>query len=153
VLERDEPADPPDVRRDGVLAQALARLSWRRLAVVAVAVFVGVMGAITAFELTTGQAVSVYTGGSDRQTGSTVPGLGRAGDRTPSETPKPDDPTADPTGSPSDTATEDPTEPIAPTTEPSDVPSEDPTPSPSLTPTPSPSPDVPSPEPSATASG
>jgi hypothetical protein len=162
VLERDEGADPPDVRRDGALSQVLARLSWRRLAVVAVAVFVGVMGAITVFELTTGQAVSAYTGGSDRQTGSTVPGLGLGDASTPTPTPAdtvtPGEPTEDPEVPPSATPTEEPSgsataEPSEGTTDGSS-PTTGPTPTP--TPTPSPSPDlteVPSELPSSTPAG
>ena len=124
VLERDEEPDPSDVRRDGglppALATALERLSWRRLVVVAAAVFVGVMGVITAFELTTGQAVSTYTGGSDRQTGSTVPGLGTgdASTPTPAERATPDGSTEDPDGLPSVPSTDEPT--TEPTTEPDD---------------------------------
>jgi len=156
VLERDEATDASVGRRDGGLSHVLARLSWRRLAVVAAAVFVGVMGAITAFELTTGHAVSAYTGGSDRQTGSTVPGLGVDKTSTPADTVTPDEPTEDPAAPPSVTPTGEPTEAPteAPTTEPSDGTTDGVTPTP--TPTPSPSPDlteVPSELPSSTTTG
>jgi hypothetical protein len=156
VLTTDEAPSTPGVRR----WEWPPQLSWRRLAVLAAAVFVVAMATITAFELTTGQAVSVYTGGSDRKTGSTVPGLGSGGDRkpTPTDGATPEDPAGEPDESepPSDTATEEPTEPTEPTDptgEPSDVPSEEPAPSPSLDPTPSPSPSLPSSDPSATAPG
>jgi cytoskeletal protein RodZ len=44
----------------------LAGLPWKRLAVIAVGLFVVAMATILAFELVTGRAVSTYTGGSDK---------------------------------------------------------------------------------------
>lgn len=44
----------------------LGGLPWKRLAGIAVGLFVVAMAAILAFELATGRAVSTYTGGSDR---------------------------------------------------------------------------------------
>jgi len=151
----DDEADSSDVRRAGWLSQLRAagwpaQLSWRRLGVAAAAVFLVAMGVITAFELTTGRAVSGYTGGSDRQTGSTIPGLGRTEDNrtpTPSDSPSPgattdgaeeDGDRVDPDASGSAAPSEDPTG--VPTAEPSET--EDAPPSPTLTATPSPSPDV-----------
>ena len=55
--------------------QTLRDLPWKRITGVAVAVFVVAMGLILAFELTTGRAVSSYTGGSSTGTGTSIPGV------------------------------------------------------------------------------
>jgi hypothetical protein len=61
--------------------QMLRSLPWKRIAVASVALFAVAMGAIVAFELSTGRTVSSYTGGSDTDGGTSVPGLGgRGGD-------------------------------------------------------------------------
>ncbi len=130
-------------------AEAGRKLPWKRIALIAGALFVVVMVAITIFELTTGRAVSSFTGGSDENTGSTVPGIQRApeettdepspGDREPrqSEEATPTDeaeptvePTAEPTGVPTTPSTgpAEPTESTTPTetTEPTATPNAEP---------------------------
>ena len=141
---RPEGASPRDPRR-----AVLGALSWKRVATVAAAVFVVAMVTITAFELATGRAVSSYTGGSDRETGSTVPGLDAR--ERPSERQPSDDVTGDEVGEPVEERTDD-----APTATPtaSETPTDDPTAS--TTPTPSASPTVtvpPTTLPSSTATG
>jgi hypothetical protein len=129
-------------------AEAGRKLPWKRIGLIAAGLFIAAMVTITIFELTTGRAVSTFTGGSDKGTGSTVPGLQRAPDETkdepardvePSEsteaTPSEDDgPTDEPTSEP----TPEP-EPTTPTAEPSVTPSPTETPSaePSVEPDPS----------------
>jgi hypothetical protein len=124
-------------------AEAGRRLPWKRIALVAAGLFVAVMVVITIFELTTGRAVSSFTGGSDKNTGSTVPGVQqpreetrdeRSPDDEPSESPDvaPTDeteptegPTAEPTVDPSTPPTE-PTEPTEPTVSPTATPTVEP---------------------------
>ena len=122
-------------------AEAGRKLPWKRIALIAAGLFVAVMVAITAFELVAGRAVSEITGGSDKGTGSTVPGIRQApeetkdkrapGDDDPresedvaptDETEPTEDPTVEPTADPTTTPTE-PTEPTDPTTTPSAEPS------------------------------
>lgn len=131
--EPQEDAAAADRPETGIAAWR--KLPWKRVAVVAVTVFVVAMVAITAFEMATGRAVSTFTGGSDRDTGATVPGLGRGDDR---ETDQPDDPQDgqteqddEPTEEPED-GTESPTsEPAVPTEAPEEpLPTEAPTPAP-----------------------
>ncbi len=143
VDEEDDQEAAPDA------AETSKRLPWKRVALVAVAVFVAAMVAITAFELLTGRAVSTYTGGSDDETGSTVPGLGNGSSQRqedqpsqrPSESPSPtesdettDEPTVEPTQSPDENETPD----QSPTEEPTDgdteTPTVVPTPEPTVTP-------------------
>lgn len=150
----DEPAHdqsvaPPGDRSiahssDGQAAteeETARKLPWKRIALVAVAVFFVAMAAITAFEVITGRAVSTYTGGTDSDKVTTVPGLGgiRQGpaedpqeepEEVPSELPS-EDPTVEPTAEPEESPTIEPTEP-------SITPTEVPPPSPVITPAPSP---------------
>ena len=56
--------------------QVLRELPWKRILVVSAAVFAVAMAAILAFELATGRPVSSYTGGTDSDSGTSVPGLG-----------------------------------------------------------------------------
>ena len=121
------------------------KLPWKRIALVAVAVFFVAMAAITAFELITGRAVSTYTGGTDSDKVTTVPGLGgirqdpaedpqEEPEEVPSELPSElpsEDPTVEPTAEPEESPTVEPTEP-------SITPTEAPPPSPVITPAPSP---------------
>jgi hypothetical protein len=139
--------------------EAVTGLPWKRIAAAATAVFLLAVGAILAFELVTGRAVSTYTGGS-RDHGharTSIPGLGGGGDagrdRTPEPTtapsqgaptteggtsPRPATPSAEPTTpAPSPAAT---TTAATPT----------PTPTTSATPTPSPRPELASPAAPAT---
>lgn len=105
----------------GGFTTVLAGLPWKRIAVVATGLFVAAMVVILAFELVTGRAVSSYTGGSDSDRRTSIPGLGGgrdqddpAGDKdepqpAPGETPsgEPDESTGEteqPTPSPTPTA-------------------------------------------------
>jgi hypothetical protein len=161
----DDTAGSSDVRRSGTLSASqhasstgsmsrglAARLSWKRLAVLAATVFLVTMVAITGFELLAGQAVSDLTGGSDTPKSSTVPGLGR-----PHRAASPSD-GATPNGdaSPSSTPSGDPTSAGSPSTDVTPSPSAGSTPTPTATPTPSPSPELtesPTPLPSSTPTG
>lgn len=131
----------------------LAGLPWKRIAVVSTAIFVVAMLVILAFELLTGRAVSTYTGGSDNDRRTSIPGIGGgAADRDPGTTPEPapadDDATepgeedllvpeeetttSEPSPTPEDTGTLEPT-PTTPETTPAPTPV--PTPAPEPTPT------------------
>ena len=103
---------------------ALTGLPWKRIALSAAAIFVAAMLVIVAFELITGRAVSSYTGGSDPDRRTSIPGFSGEDD---SSTPQPVEQTETPTEdvSPSEDASDqiDPTaEPTVDLTEP--VPSE-----------------------------
>jgi hypothetical protein len=67
-----EDANPPAGRFTAVLAG----LPWKRVVVVATGLFVTAMLVILAFELISGRAVSSYTGGSDDDRRTSIPGLG-----------------------------------------------------------------------------
>ena len=122
--------------------ELLAGLRWRRIAAGAAAIFVLAMLIIVTFEMVTGRAVSTYTGGTDGNPRTSIPGLsGRSSSGTPDRSP-----TQSPTGGATQTTT---------TATPTSTPS---TPGPS-TASPSPSPTVagtestsPTTTPSATAS-
>jgi hypothetical protein len=90
--------------------EAVRDLPWRRLLLAAAAVFVVAMGAIVAFELISGRAVSSYTGGSDKDGPRTsVPGLGGGGERKPKPSPTPspsEEPSAEVSPTPTPTAIE-----------------------------------------------
>ena len=121
--------------------EVLAGLRWKRIAVVAGAIFAIAMLVILTFELVTGRAVSSYTGGSDGGARTSIPGLGHhKASTTPTPTPssKPSDAasTSPTTGeSPSPSSTPTPSESASPTTSP--TPTETPT---STAPTPTPTP-------------
>jgi hypothetical protein len=111
------------------------RISWKHVAVVAFVLFVGVMVAITAFELLTGRAVSSYTGGSGQDTRTTVPGVK---ERNPE--PSSPSPTSSTSPTPTPTVTDTPSSPPSTPTE-SPTPTDSPTASaqtPASTPTASP---------------
>ncbi len=134
--EVEEPApEPEDV------IETAKRLPWKRVALVAAAVFVVAMIAITSFEMLTGRAVSAYTGGSDPEKSATVPGLGRGGEQRTPERPQ-DEPTDDvtpseePTETPTEELSEEPEETEEPTDEPTDEPTEEPTDGTTSTPSP-----------------
>lgn len=136
-LAEGEPAEPAEAGGDEVVepvahdrlygAEAGRRLPWKRIALIAGGLFVAVMVVITIFELTTGRAVSSYTGGSDKNTGSTVPGIQRGpvdtdDEPAPREDERSDSPEVAPTddAEPSDEPTTGPTdEPTTPSAEPS----------------------------------
>lgn len=115
--------------------EALDNLPWKRVAVVAVGVFVAAMVAIVTFELIAGEPVSRITHGtSGDRTGTSIPGLGGS---------------SKPTGTPTPTST--PSESVSPTESPTETPSTaaaSPTGSPSGSPT-----DSSTPSPTAGASG
>ena len=77
----------------------LAGLPWKRIAVVATGLFVAAMLVILAFELVTGRAVSSYTGGSDSDRRTSIPGLG--GGRGQDDPGEQDDPQPTPGEAPS----------------------------------------------------
>jgi len=86
----DAPAslEPPE-KEPPAWREALRRLPWKWLAVIAVGVFVIVMILIVSFELITGRSVSQYTGGtSDTGHRTSIPGLGSSRPAH-TQTPKP----------------------------------------------------------------
>lgn len=122
--------------------EVLADLPWKRLALIAGALFVVAMLLIVGFELITGRAVSTYTGGTDDKGTRTSIGIGdhRKPAHHPSPTPTPTPttgttPGSTPSSAPSgpvpspEPTTSAPTEPLPPPTTPSEVlPSEQPSP-------------------------
>ncbi len=113
--------------------ERLAALPWKRISLLAAGLFVGVIVAITVFELVVGESVSEITGGTEDGGGTTISQVGR--DKSPHRDKEPSD-GASPTGSPSGDG--------SPTDEPTASPSEEPSESPSdSTPTPDVSPSVP----------
>lgn len=58
----------------------LSGLPWKRIALGAVATFAAAMVVIVVFELVTGRAVSSYTGGSDSDQRTSIPGFSGGGD-------------------------------------------------------------------------
>lgn len=125
-LERQPAAEPATEPRTGLGWARWRRLPWKYVVAVAVGVFVLVMVAITVVELATGRAISTYTGGSDRDTGSTVPGVSR-GEDADEPPPTEQDEQGEP-GDPDPQPTPDPTEePAEPTEPPTEVPDPEPT--------------------------
>jgi chorismate mutase len=116
--------------------ELLTGLRWRRIATAAAVIFVAAMLIIVTFETVTGRAVSTYTGGTDGNPRSSIPGLGRrSSTSTPDRSPTPKQTqTQTPTRTPTQTST--------PTT----------TPSPSASPS-TPGPSTVSPSPTPTVSG
>ena len=83
--------------------ELLAGLRWRRIAAGAAAIFVLAMLIIVTFEMVTGRAVSTYTGGTDGNPRTSIPGLsGRSSSGTPDKSPTP---TQSPTGGATQTTT------------------------------------------------
>ena len=109
--------------------ETLAGLPWKHIGVVSAALFVAAMVVIVAFELTTGRALSTYTGGTaDHGARTSIPGLGGA------PAPEHQQPTPAPTRQPSDAGTTTAPE-STPTTQ---APQQAATPTPASTPTPTP---------------
>jgi hypothetical protein len=137
VLEDADPDPAP-----GGWRSVLVALPWRRIVLLSSAVFVTAMLVIVAFELTTGRALSSYTGSDDRRT--SIPGWG---DRSETE----QDPLPQDEGTPADEAPEAPgeedvlppteAEPTAGTTAPTQTAEPSPTPT-----APAPAPVEPTPE-------
>lgn len=136
----DEAADP--VAGPG---SRWAALPWKRIAVLAVAVFVLTLVVISAVELIAGRSVSTITGGTDGKDRTSIGGVfgdggGTGKDRQQQELPV--DKTPTPTPTPADTGSTDAaTEPTAPAT-PTDAPTptETATVTETVTPTPTPAP-------------
>ncbi len=84
--------------------EALSRMPWKWIAIVASAVFVVAMIVILSFELITGRAVSDYTGGTSGSGHRTSLGLGGASSASSTPTPTPS-PSASATSSGSATPT------------------------------------------------
>lgn len=74
VLEEEEAEAVP-----GGWRAVLAGLPWKRILLWAGATFLVAMVVIVVFELLTGRAVSSYTGGSDPDRRTSIPGLGGGG--------------------------------------------------------------------------
>ena len=107
--------------------EILTALPWKRISVGAAGVFVVAMLAIVSFELLTGRAVSSYTGGSDPEARTSVPGLGRSHSSS--------TPTPTPSGTPTSGASSaDPSADSSPSANPSGSPSEGQSGSPSAAP-------------------
>lgn len=71
VLEQGDPDEASPGWRT-----VLADLPWKRILLFSTGIFVAAMALILAFELATGRAVSSYTGGSDPDRRTSIPGLG-----------------------------------------------------------------------------
>ncbi|WP_436701624.1 hypothetical protein [Nocardioides sp. BYT-33-1] len=142
----EELGDEPPGPAPATAPSRWADLQWKRIAMLAAAVFVLALLVISAVELVAGKSVSTITGGTDgrdRTSLSGVFGNGGKGDKgkdpRPQEPPAEETPTPTPTPvpTPSETPTgPSPTGPTGPAT-PSD--SATPTPTPSETPVPTPS--------------
>ncbi len=91
-----EPGDDPGALAGEPRTQALRDLPWKRIAAVTVALFAVAMALIVAFELTVGRPVSTFTGDSDPDRRTSLPGFGnRDGDsdkKKPEEQESPDSP-------------------------------------------------------------
>lgn len=81
--DRFRTEDPGHIDRmdeEGSVGQVLQGLAWKRIAVISAALFAVAMVFIVAFELSTGRAVSTYTGGtSDTSVGTSIPGWSGTG--------------------------------------------------------------------------
>jgi hypothetical protein len=76
--EDPDHTDGPGEERS--LARVLQGLAWKRVAVISAALFAVAMALIVAFELSTGRAVSTYTGGtSNTSVGTSIPGWSGTG--------------------------------------------------------------------------
>ncbi len=80
--EDPDPTDRVDEERS--LGQALHGLPWKRILAISAAFFAVAMALIVAFELSTGRAVSTYTGGtSNTSVGTSIPGWSGTGQESP----------------------------------------------------------------------
>lgn len=96
--DRQHPEDPDHTDRpEGgrSVGQLLQGLPWKRILALSAALFGLAMALIVAFELSTGRAVSTYTGGtSNTDVGTSIPGWSGTGDESPEgdlDVPLPDD--------------------------------------------------------------
>ncbi len=77
-----DPTDPVDEERS--LGQLFRGLPWKRILAISAALFAVAMALIVAFELSTGRAVSTYTGGtSNTSVGTSIPGWSGTGQESP----------------------------------------------------------------------
>ena len=113
-----------------------AGLPWRRISLLAAAVFATALITITAFELVAGQSVSSITGGTDGDDGTTISRIGDGADDDATDDRRDDDAPDDAPASPDDEAT--PSEEPSTEESPAEDPSEEPSESPSESTTPSP---------------
>jgi hypothetical protein len=81
--------DTPEEQGRPAWREALTRLPWKWIAIVAAAIFVITMLVIVGFELLTGRSVSTYTGGSDGNGHRTSLGFGSSTHASQSPSPKP----------------------------------------------------------------
>lgn len=80
--EDPDHADRPDEERS--VGQLLQGLPWKRIVAISAALCAIAMVLIVAFELSTGRAVSTYTGGtSDTSVGTSIPGWSGTGQESP----------------------------------------------------------------------
>lgn len=107
LSDAEESAEPPATREVAVVTEPSGRLSWRAIALVALALFVVAMLLISAFELIAGRSVSSLTGGTtghhDRTSITGVFGQhtgSRSQQPVPSPTPTVPAPTPTPTPTP-----------------------------------------------------
>lgn len=88
VLEQGDPDEASPGWRS-----ILADLPWKRILLFSTGIFVAAMALILAFELATGRAVSSYTGGSDPDRRTSIPGLGGGTADNTDDVPREDTPT------------------------------------------------------------
>lgn len=125
-VEQPEQAAGPAVAAVEDAPGRWAALPWRRIALVAVAVFVLSLAAISVIEVLAGKSVSTITGGTDDDRTSIT---GIFGDRTGTDEPREKVTPTDPTTSPGESAS------TEPTPETSTTPTDATEPTPSETPT------------------
>jgi hypothetical protein len=88
VLEDADPDPAP-----GGWRSMLVALPWKRIALLSTGIFLAAMLIIVAFELTTGRALSSYTGSDDRRT--SIPGWGDRSETDQNPVPQDEDAPAD----------------------------------------------------------
>lgn len=132
VLEQGDPDEATPGWRS-----ILADLPWKRILLYSTGIFLAAMALILAFELATGRAVSSYTGGSDPDRRTSIPGFG-GGTAADTDDATRDDAPTDPTqqSDEEDLLVPD-DEPVEPTPTEETAPAE-PTPTPLTEPTPTP---------------
>ncbi|UMG91358.1 hypothetical protein [Nocardioides sp. TF02-7] len=126
AAQEDEPGPDGPVPPEPAGASRWSALPWRRILLLAGSLFVVAVLLISAFELVAGRSVSSFTGGSDRDSGTSVGNIVDRGDERRERGPDRDQ---RPSEQPSDDATEPtpdepsgPDEPQAPVEEPSTEP-------------------------------
>jgi hypothetical protein len=134
VLDDADPDPAPGGWRGMLVA-----LPWKRIVLLSTAVFVTAMLMILAFELTTGRALSSYTGSDDRRT--SIPGWGDRSETEQNPIPRDDGAPADQAPGEEDVLPPAETDPTADTTAPAQTAEPSPTPT-----APTPAPVEPTPE-------